>query len=237
MPKKLVETASDFIETLDASARGQALACMETLKEADAVSFSSLVSCLGSKDVPAKVRLAACWIIGHLNYRKALPSLLAIIKEDEDSGVVWEAAKALVNIGSKKVVPGLVKLLATSSQPERRSTIAWALGSLQDKRASSALTEILSNKHDLPRVRGHAAEALGQLKAKRAIRPLLLALRDEAPEVRFWTVYALGQLKSHRAIPELERLAKHDKANLPGWWTIKKEAKAALAQIKSLKAR
>ena len=49
-------------------------------------------------------------------------------------------------------------------------------------------------------------------------------LRDPAPEVRFWSAFAQGWLRDPRALPELRRLAAEDTAEVPGWWSVGKEA-------------
>jgi HEAT repeat protein len=228
MPKKLDKSVSDLIETLDPNLRAQAASYISTLTPESALSFSSLLALVDSQEATVDIRRAGCWFLGHLGDKSALRPLLGRVKSDSDVGVVWEAAKALVNLGNTKAVPNLIVCLAEEAQPERRSAIVWALGNFYDKRAVPVLIQTLQNKLETPQVRGHTAEALGQLRDKRVLKVLVAALKDEFPEVRFWSAYALGQLKDPSVISELEQLAKSDKAVVPGWWAVKKEARAAI---------
>ncbi len=75
------------------------------------------------------------------------------------------------------------------------------------------------------------AEALANLRDRRAVRPLIAGLKDASTGVRFWSAFALGQLGDTRALPELKRLEAADKAALPGWWKVSKEASDAIELI------
>lgn len=233
MPKKLDKPVSNLIETLDLNLRAQAALYLAVLEPEGVLSFSSLLALVDSQEATVDTRRAGCWLLGHLGDKNALRLLLGRVKNDSDVGVVWEAVKALVNLGDTKAVPNLIARLAEVAQPaERRSAIAWALGNFYDKRAVPILMRILQNKLEPPQVRGHAAEALGQLGDNRALKVLVAALKEEFPEVRFWSAYALGQLEDPSVIPELEEIAKSDKAVAPGWWAVKKEAQAAIAHLR-----
>ncbi|MFN3699646.1 MAG: HEAT repeat domain-containing protein, partial [Dictyoglomus sp.] len=52
-------------------------------------------------------------------------------------------------------------------------------------------------------VRGAAAKALGEIKDKRAVEPLISALKDEDWYVREAAAYALGEIGDSRAVEPL----------------------------------
>jgi HEAT repeat protein len=78
-----------------------------------------------------------------------------------------------------------------------------------------------------------AAESLAYCFAHEAVRDLIAGLHDQTPEVRFWSAFALGFMKAKPALVELERLATTDDAEVPGWWSVSKEAAWAIAEIKA----
>jgi HEAT repeat protein len=106
---------------------------------------------------------------------------------------------------------------------------AYALGLLGGAKAISALREVLANHREDASVRGQAAESL--CFANEAVPDLIAALKDQSPDVRFWSAYSLGLLGSESALAELERLASSDEAEVPGWWSVAKEAAQAIELI------
>lgn len=77
-------------------------------------------------------------------------------------------------------------------------------------------------------VRSDAARALGEIKAPRAVKPLITALKDENPDVRRNAIWALGEIKDPRAVKPLG-------ATLMEWeWDrhVRRNAVVALGKIK-----
>ncbi len=64
------------------------------------------------------------------------------------------------------------------------------------------LIETLREEKD-PVVRRRAAIALGQLRARKAVRPLLALLKDEDPVFRYTAADALGEIGSRSAVEPL----------------------------------
>jgi HEAT repeat protein len=147
---------------------------------------------------------------------------------------IWDQARSLIQADDTTAVPRLIRDLRTSRDCEKRVAAAYTLGFLRDRRAAKALIQVLSRRRQSPRLRGQAAEALGYLFIFRTDRlaflTLLEGLEDPSPEVRFWSVFAIGQMGNRKAIPALTKISQKDKATLPGWWSIAKEAKAAIRQ-------
>jgi HEAT repeat protein len=121
--------------------------------------------------------------------------------------------------------------LRTHPNADDRKFAAYALGDIGGKRAVAALRATVANRQEDAEVRGMAAEQLGASFAWVAVPDLIARLRDTTPEVRFWSAYALGFLRVREASRTLERLAKTDYARVPGWWTVKREARWALKEI------
>jgi len=119
-------------------------------------------------------------------------------------------------------------VLRTHPDPDTRRFAAYALGNFDNPRASTALREVLANQSEQPAVRAMAAEHL--VYEKSAIPDLLAALRDRSREVRFWSAYALGEGRVQRALLPLRRLTS-DRALVPGWWSVAREARWAIATI------
>lgn len=169
---------------------------------------------------------------------KSVAQLLTALQSTDEIARV-EAAKALGGLRTQpaldQAIPALCILLRESRDSETRWAAAYALTWTGDKRAIMPLLGALRDQREEPRVRGQAAEGLGEALVggsdDAALDVLLDSLRSPAPEVRFWSAFALGKIGDRRAIPELERLAAHDHAVVPGWWSVSKEATAAIAAI------
>ncbi len=149
---------------------------------------------------------------------------------------IWDQSQSLIQADDATAVPRLIRDLRSSRDCEKRVAAAYTLGFFHDRRAVKPLIHVVRNRRASPRLRGQAAEALGYLfmfqTGRLALSTLLKELEDPSPEVRFWSVFALGQMGNRKAIPALTEILQEDKAILPGWWSIAKEAKAAIRQIR-----
>lgn len=100
------------------------------------------------------------------------------------------AASALVSIGSRAYT-ALDRALRSPAWIARRNA-AWALGALDDPRATRGLIEALRDR-EAP-VREQAAWALGAIDQRGAADPLIAALKDSDARVRRQAAWALGAL-------------------------------------------
>lgn len=175
-------------------------------------------------------RVTACWLLGCIGDEDALGPLTAAL-HDADTRLRGEAARALGALGSPRVVPELIAALQTDADADTRMAAAYALGLLGDPRGVDPLLSKLADTAEDAGVRGSAAEALIGPGEQRVVPPLIAALSDSSVEVRFWAAFALGQLGDSTALSELERLARTDNQTLPGWWSVGKEAAAAIERI------
>jgi len=195
----------------------------EALLARGATSIDALFTVLRDRSALTGVRVAACWVVGQLGDKRAVPALLDAFG-DPDPLVFGEAARSLGLLRSKRALWSLLAALTGDKDRDRRWAAAYALGELGNERAVEPLIHALTDGAEDVQVRGQAAESLGYLMDRRAVEPLIAMLRDPAPEVRFWSAFAQEWLRDPRALPELRRLAAEDSAEVPGWWSVGKEA-------------
>ena len=68
--------------------------------------------------------------------------------------------------------------------------------------------------------------ALGELNDKRAVEPLILALKDDDPFVRLDAAHALGDLNDDRALDSLRAALKDEEPE------VRKAAASAITKLK-----
>jgi HEAT repeat protein len=209
---------------------------MLSVLRAGGTSLSALVRLVSNPETSLETRETACWFLGRLDDRRALPAFLSALRAN-DASLRGHAARELGFLGVRRAVKPLVDLLLTDRDDEVRKAAAVALGSIHAQRAMEPMLRVLTHTTTAsPGLRGMVAEQLARFNSSRSssrsVRILIDVLEDPSPEVRFWAAYALGALSAREAIPALERLAATDDATLPGWWSVKKEAADAIATIK-----
>ncbi len=126
-------------------------------------------------------------------------------------------------------------------EEEKRWEAAYSLGFRAMPRAIPFLIEALKNKEESERVRGQAAESLGEGRIKRKVIPALIAgSSDASAEVRFWCVFSLGHfVHPIRTPPQVVRAleARLDDEGFPNqrghFWPVGWEALAMLADCKT----
>lgn len=161
-------------------------------------------------------------------------NLIALLSHS-DREVRGHAALALGALKERRAVDALIELLKDSETVDRPgTTAAWALGEIGDARAAGPLIDALGVKF----LRGHAVEALVKLRDERAIEPLIKlferraepslatvlgnwgdrravgplidAMKHPDSHARFYAARALGKLGDRRALPILEWARDHD---------------------------
>jgi HEAT repeat protein len=159
--------------------------------------------------------------------------------ESGDEVARWEAAKALAEVDSASNRAKLVRLIRDHPEPGVRTAAAYTLGFAGGGSPDEvdALVGRLEDSEEAVDVRCHAAEALGHMVdpgdsvRDRAIPPLRQALGDDTPEMRFWAAFALGNIGGLSETSALEGLTT-DETEIPGWWSIGKEASDSLERIR-----
>lgn len=99
----------------------------------------------------------------------------------------------------------------TSSDRETRRRAVEELGRSADERNVGPLSEVLRNDRDFL-VRSAAADALGSLRSRQGVAPLIAALRDSNAEVRTSAALALARLNDPSAVSALRPLLKDAEA-------------------------
>src|SRR5215831_2031679 len=101
----------------------------------------------------------------------------------------WEAGMEIYRRDCPNDVPALITALDDPLEA-RRCAAVYALGfSRRDGRAVSPLIRVLSNREEAIEVRAQAAECLGLMRKRKAIRPLIESSVHESAELRFWCVF------------------------------------------------
>ena len=154
----------------------------------------------------ATVRTRAAVRLGELGDRRAVPALLASLR-DSDENVRREAAKALGAIKDPKAVAVLIEAIQ-DKEPGVRAYAAYALGEIKDTKAVDALFDAL--RDPAWSVREQAAWALREMGDSRTAERVVRMLADENSDTQqvFWL---LEHIEAD-ATPALLTLLKHSKS-------------------------
>jgi HEAT repeat protein len=104
------------------------------------------------------------------------------------------AARAFCELQEERAIPHLIQLLADVC-PLVRVSAAYALGRNTHVDAVSPLIQLLENDWN-GYVRKGVAWALGNCRDRRALYPLIHALRTDISAVRLWSASSLAQIAS-----------------------------------------
>jgi len=177
-------------------------------------------------------RRDALMILGSMRRPEASRVAMAGLS-DVSPTVKAVAAKAILSVGSDESASALLPLLADKDEFVRRE-VAYALGLIRSRSATSALTGLLvSDKED--GVRAAAAVALGEIADEAAVVTLSSVispdLKSKKREKNAFVIRAaarsLGQIKSRAAVPALVAALNNEKLDED----IRREAAQALGQI------
>ncbi len=139
-----------------------------------------------------------------------LPMLHARLAAEKRPEVKAALARAIGDLKSPSSVEALESALdlgdVDSDTALANKEIAAALGKLGDPKAAPALTRLLRSKDNYTRI--EAIQALGVLRAREAVEPLLKLGSDEntEPFLQKKAVEALGRIGDARAVPLLMRM-------------------------------
>ncbi len=187
------------------------------------------------KDKDKYVREAAVQSLGELKDERILALLKPALKDDE-LNVQRSAVEALLKTKNKKAVPILFKAYVDAEggvlniqdyiAQYLRQCSNWVIEPLKAglkhhnrsiRRLSASLLcgfadegsiplyiKFLKNKETF--IRYSAAEVLGKLKVKEAVKPLTRLLKDKDSDVRGKAAWALGEIGDPSAVKPLEKL-------------------------------
>jgi HEAT repeat protein len=88
-------------------------------------------------------------------------------------------------------------------KPETLKKPGAASSASSEKTVDKLIQDLKQGENEI--VRSSAAGALGQLKAKKAIDPLIKALNDTHVYVRHGAAWALGEIKAEKAVTALKQ--------------------------------
>lgn len=179
------------------------------LRDADRAVRTAVVASLTSLGPPAVPALGLCLSDQDLTVQEAAAGVLATIADarvvaqlfaavrSPDWVVRMHTATALGRIADPQGVAVLLPLLQDKVKAVREAATG-ALSQIGPAAVPSLLDAI---RHDEWLVRLHAVEALGKLKAREAVDPLLSVLFNDSDEaVREDAVRALGEIGDARAV-------------------------------------
>ncbi len=150
----------------------------------------------------------------------------------------YEGAKEIWQKDDPDVVRPVINVLLNGQRVLNRAAAAYALNLTHGKAAVVALEKTIGNKREHPKVRGQAAESLAHNHRAKSHHILRVNLNDPSKEVRFWCAYSLAQMADEDALVPLKRLAEEDHRVVKGFWSVSKEAKWAIREIrKEMKER
>jgi len=151
------------------------------------------------------------------------------LRNDKARGVRVTAARSLGELGGPAAAKELLAALATIPQPELRSAIVQAMGSIKENPEVAAKLEAVARKDDSYRAQAAALQAIGRLKPEGAYDVLVAAVATESPDdfLREAALRGLGSLGDDKAVPLLREWAKPGKD-----FDSREAAIASLARLK-----
>lgn len=193
--------------------------------EASAEIGTALLSALQSNDLGTRV--SAVEQIGSIGDQEALSILMSVVAHKEEN---WKVRIRAIRFIGETGYPGaadlLMDVLANPFLNEECPSIKWntvvALGNFSDNpRVVDALIGMLDNDNLF--IREAAIQSLGKVRASKASRLLIKALRDKSFAIRIAAVRALSMMGGSEAVPFLKRISETDSDPI-----IKNEALSAL---------
>jgi HEAT repeat protein len=146
--------------------------------------------------------------------------------------VVYEAAKEIWEADDPATFRSVIHTLKHGRSVLNRTAAAYALSLMHCKAAIPALEQTVDDKNEHPKVRGEAAESLAHNHRERSHRVLLQNLNDPSKEVRFWCAFSLSEMGDCDALISLRHLASSDHRIVGGFWSVSREANAAIRIIR-----
>lgn len=225
--KKLVESV---IGTEDADA---SIELLDTLKDQKSLSPSGMANQMMSS-TSYDHKLLFIWLAGRVTKKPTTRALIQIAHDKTvDEVFRIQSLVSLRNIGERSLLPELIKIAENKHNSlEVRLHAILALGEIPTRHAAHTLKRFLSNEVLAPRLRGGAAEAIGNSRyGKLVLNDLRRQVNHSEHELRFWIIYAIGQIGDLQDITVLKAIADSDGCIVLPWGSISKEAQDAIAAI------
>ena len=175
---------------------------IRALLQQKAFAVQPLISKLRSPD--PHVRSLAARVLGEIGSEQAVPDLLDVIKNQEETAK--DAAIALGRIGGDAF--GHLLDLVETGEAEARAAAAKGLVHLSDPAAEPRLTELLKDPD--PLVRGAVVEAFGNIGTPRSVDVLIRSCDDPDESVRKTAVKCLASAAGLEAEERIIFSLRHD---------------------------
>jgi len=238
-----IPTLARLLSSRDPYVRIEVISALGAMRAKGAV--PQLIEMVNDDSVEPFVCKKAIQALGEIGDPAAVPTLMQMMfKENARRGVSFyvESSFALFQIGRPaadalvRVIDGEDKSLITWAhknnviEPAIYAKTAQVLGDLLERRAERALLSRLrfqSEYVDLKLfVRIRVADALGRLRSKEAIKPVLeLLAEEEEPAAREEYVRALVRIGGRESIPSLLKVASK------GLWSEREPALVGIAML------
>lgn len=236
--QKAVQPLLSAIETKSLGNYGGFGLAMETLGDiGDERAVEQLIKLL--EFISPHIRQKAAEALGKIGDPRAIEPLIESFKfdsDDEEDFSAWQfASEALGNFG-KTALPYLERALTKADKQVRRFIIE-SLWFIKEPRTVNLLINALNDVDYV--VRASAAEGLGYLNDKKAIKPLLDVFKtDKSLYVKLKSADSLGNLKSLEAVPTFmttlsnKMIDRHSEPNRISWQEVRYSIVNALGKIK-----
>ncbi len=168
----------------------------------------------------------AIFKIGEKKIAKAVPKLISLLKNDEDSVVRNSAARALGKIGDREHLDQIMEALIAALDDKDyyvRVNACWGLGKIKDSRAIPHLVKMVDPDQ---RVYTMGEQTIDSTKEEQAS----VKLKEEGmkfSDVIIESIKALGKIKDPKALPALIEALKDESDG-----SVRCAAALAMGQIK-----
>jgi len=187
----------------------------DRLKKMGKVIAPSLIKILEDEKSSHELRETSVRVLGEIKAGEAIHILTGIMLDGK--GKIRElAASSLGEIGDKKAVPSLIKVLDEAKELsgwQRGFNATVSLGKIGDTRAVEPLIKIFHDDTYLPQLQGAAAEALGRIGEKKVIDDIIKELDNK--KIQREVINAIGVLKNTKGIEPLIKLLQAEDSSSP----------------------
>lgn len=188
----IIAASEEALKTLDKSFR------LSEKKKAE-LRRAQIERALSDLHDPEKSSHAA-GVLSRLKDPSSVPKIIEALKS-KNKDVRWFAAGTLGDIGDKRAVPHLEKMLLNDPEKGPRWAAAKALVKIPDKSSVPALIKRIND--DDKYVRESCIRALGGIKDPAAIPHIITALKDKETSIKWAAISALAQFDDPRVVPAL----------------------------------
>jgi HEAT repeat protein len=144
-----------------------------------------------NKKEDVEYRIEICNLIGKIKSKNSIPVLVELLKESHP-GLRKEAVKAIGELKDTSCLKYIVKMLDDPHDIVRREAII-AIKKTEDKRAINFLRRMLLKERDYSNI-SEILRALGDLKAKEALKEIFNFLKFKEENIKISSIYAIGEI-------------------------------------------